>query len=95
VSSAAACHRDRLVLPEAALWPLLAGLVEALQAIDACGVVHRDLKPANVLLAADGPRVIDFGISRAIDGWLIGCGAVVFLWQRPSGVFFSTAAPGW
>ena len=27
-------------------------------------------------------------------GWLIGCGAVVFLWQRPSGAFFSTAAPG-
>src|ERR1700731_3701111 len=55
-------------LPEQALWPLLAGLVEALQAIHACGVVHRDLKPANVLLAADGPRVIDFGISRAADG---------------------------
>jgi serine/threonine protein kinase len=40
-----------------------AGLVEALQAIHAAGVVHRDLKPANVLLAEDGPRVIDFGIS--------------------------------
>jgi len=51
-------------LPEQALWQLLAGLVEALQAIHACGVVHRDLKPANVLLAADGPRVIDFGIAR-------------------------------
>ena len=33
-----------------------------------CGLVHRDLKPANVLLAADGPHVIDFGISRAFDG---------------------------
>jgi serine/threonine protein kinase len=52
-------------LPESALRPLLAGLVEALRAIHECGVVHRDLKPANVLLAADGPRVIDFGISRA------------------------------
>ena len=52
-------------LPEPALRPLLAGLVEALRAIHECGVVHRDLKPANVLLAADGPRVIDFGISRA------------------------------
>src|ERR1700677_278664 len=55
-------------LPEPALWPLLAGLIEALQAIHACRVVHRDLKPANVLLAIDGPRVIDFGISRAADG---------------------------
>ncbi|WP_328671145.1 serine/threonine-protein kinase [Streptomyces sp. NBC_00328] len=44
-----------------------AGLVEALQAIHAARVVHRDLKPANVLLASDGPRVIDFGISR-VDG---------------------------
>ena len=52
-------------LPEPALRPLLGGLVEALRAIHECGVVHRDLKPANVLLAADGPRVIDFGISRA------------------------------
>ncbi|MGP9018919.1 serine/threonine-protein kinase [Streptomyces sp. BR1] len=44
-----------------------AGLVEALQAIHAAGVVHRDLKPSNVLLAADGPRVIDFGISLVAD----------------------------
>ena len=55
-------------LPEPALWRLLAGLVEALQAIHACALVHRDLKPANVMLAADGPRVIDFGISKALDG---------------------------
>ena len=65
-------------LPEPALWPLLAGLVEALQAIHACGVVHRDLKPANVLLAADGPRVIDFGISRAADGTALTATGVVF-----------------
>jgi serine/threonine kinase PknH len=65
-------------LPEPALWPLLAGLVEALQAIHACGVVHRDLKPANVLLAADGPRVIDFGISRAADGTSLTAAGVVF-----------------
>jgi hypothetical protein len=58
-------------LPEDALWPLLAGLTEALAAIHACGVVHRDLKPANVLLATDGPRVIDFGISRATDGTML------------------------
>ena len=55
-----------------------AGLVEALQAIHACGVVHRDLKPANVLLATDGPRVIDFGISRAADGTSLTAAGVVF-----------------
>jgi serine/threonine protein kinase len=65
-------------LPEQALWPLLGGLVEALQAIHACGVVHRDLKPANVLLATDGPRVIDFGISRAADGTSLTAAGVVF-----------------
>ncbi|MGW2329303.1 protein kinase domain-containing protein [Streptomyces sp. NPDC001700] len=43
------------------------GLVEALRDIHRAGVVHRDLKPANILMAGDGPRVIDFGISRAAD----------------------------
>jgi Protein kinase domain len=42
-------------------------VAEALQAIHAAGVVHRDLKPSNVLLASDGPRVIDFGIARALE----------------------------
>ena len=65
-------------LPEPALWPLLAGLTEAMAAIHACGVVHRDLKPANVLLATDGPRVIDFGISRATDGTVLTAAGVVF-----------------
>ncbi|WP_370665240.1 serine/threonine-protein kinase [Streptomyces sp. IBSBF 2507] len=51
----------------AVLW-LMAGVAEALQAIHGAQIVHRDLKPANVLLAADGPRVIDFGISLAADG---------------------------
>jgi serine/threonine protein kinase len=55
-------------LPEASLWKLAAGLVEALQAVHAAGLVHRDLKPGNVLLATDGPRVIDFGISAAFEG---------------------------
>jgi eukaryotic-like serine/threonine-protein kinase len=54
-------------LPAASVLALARGLAEALSAIHAAGVVHRDLKPANVLLAGDGPRVIDFGISRAVE----------------------------
>ncbi|WP_262012878.1 protein kinase domain-containing protein [Micromonospora sp. Mcm103] len=54
-------------LPLPGVWRFAAGVCEALKAIHAAGIVHRDLKPGNVLLAADGPRVIDFGISRA-DG---------------------------
>jgi hypothetical protein len=55
-------------LPEPAIWKLAAGVAEALRAVHAAGLVHRDLKPANVLLADDGPHVIDFGISRAFAG---------------------------
>ncbi|MBA9003824.1 serine/threonine-protein kinase [Thermomonospora cellulosilytica] len=47
--------------------PLAAGVAEALEAIHRAGIIHRDLKPSNVLLAEDGPRVIDFGIARAAD----------------------------
>ena len=54
-------------LPPRSVLALAAGLAEGLGAIHAAGVVHRDLKPANVLLAEDGPRVIDFGISRAVE----------------------------
>ncbi|MEV0630727.1 serine/threonine-protein kinase [Nonomuraea wenchangensis] len=54
--------------PESSVLALGAGLAEALVSIHAAGVVHRDLKPSNVLLAADGPRVIDFGISVALEG---------------------------
>ncbi|XVQ09828.1 serine/threonine-protein kinase [Spirillospora sp. CA-255316] len=59
--------RDGGPLPAAAVRPLAAGIAEALAAIHRAGIVHRDLKPANVLLTADGPRVIDFGIARAVD----------------------------
>ena len=58
-------------LPAASVRALAAGLAEGLGAIHAAGVVHRDLKPSNVLLAADGPRVIDFGISRAAEASML------------------------
>jgi predicted Ser/Thr protein kinase len=51
-------------MPEAMVFRLIAGVAEALRAIHAADVVHRDLKPSNVLLAQDGPRVIDFGIAQ-------------------------------
>src|SRR5215831_2446253 len=54
-------------LPADPAWRLAGGLAEALAEIHGRGLVHRDLKPANVLLAIDGPRVIDFGISRALE----------------------------
>ncbi|GHH89446.1 protein kinase domain-containing protein [Streptomyces capillispiralis] len=50
-----------------AVLALAAGLAEALVSIHAAHLVHRDLKPSNVLLAEDGPRVIDFGIVRSVD----------------------------
>jgi eukaryotic-like serine/threonine-protein kinase len=58
---------DHGPMPEALVFRLIAGVAEALQAIHAAEVVHRDLKPSNVLLAQDGPRVIDFGIARALE----------------------------
>jgi serine/threonine protein kinase len=54
-------------MPERTVLPLMAGVAGALDAIHAAGVIHRDLKPSNVLLAPDGPRVIDFGIARAAE----------------------------
>jgi Protein kinase domain len=59
--------REHGPLPAASVLALAAGLAEGLHAIHAAGLIHRDLKPSNVLLAEDGPRVIDFGISRAAE----------------------------
>jgi len=54
-------------LPAPTVATLVAGMARALESIHGAGIIHRDLKPANVILAADGPRVIDFGIARAAD----------------------------
>ncbi|MFJ3951274.1 transporter substrate-binding domain-containing protein [Streptomyces libani] len=52
-------------LPEHTVRLLTAGLLHALTAVHAHGLVHRDLKPSNILLTAEGPRVIDFGIAHS------------------------------
>src|SRR5512142_1499781 len=65
-------------LPAASVLALAAGLAEGLGAIHAAGIVHRDLKPSNVLLAEDGPRIIDFGIARAAEASMLTGTGVVF-----------------
>lgn len=58
---------------------LAVSVATALTAIHGAGVVHRDLKPSNVLLSSVGPRVIDFGIARALDtlGGVTGTGELI------------------
>ena len=59
--------REHGPLPPNLLRGLAGGVAEALVAAHTAGIVHRDLKPGNVVLAPDGPKVLDFGIARAID----------------------------
>ncbi|MFJ8658518.1 serine/threonine-protein kinase [Streptomyces sp. NPDC093795] len=58
---------ERGPMDEARLRQLGAALAEALHAIHTCGLIHRDLKPGNIIMADDGPRVLDFGIARALE----------------------------
>ncbi|MFD9880161.1 serine/threonine-protein kinase [Streptomyces alboflavus] len=77
----AVVSHDHGPLPERSVNILAAGLANALKDIHAAGLIHRDLKPSNVLVTIDGPRVIDFGIARALetvtDGGLTRTGALV------------------
>ncbi|MFI7338974.1 protein kinase [Streptomyces sp. NPDC050085] len=72
---------DYGALPERSVRILAAGLAHAIKDIHDAGIIHRDLKPSNVLVTIDGPRVIDFGIARALetvtDGGLTRTGALV------------------
>src|SRR5499427_5935296 len=65
-------------LPVSSVLTLAAGLAEGLGAVHAAGMVHRDLKPSNVLLASDGPRIIDFGISWAEEATMLTGTGMVF-----------------
>ncbi|MFI6034260.1 protein kinase [Streptomyces sp. NPDC051315] len=73
---------DHGPLPERSVRVLAAGLAHALTNIHAAGIVHRDLKPSNVMVTIEGPRVIDFGVARALetvpgDSGLTRTGAVI------------------
>ncbi|GAB3735530.1 hypothetical protein GCM10027598_61760 [Amycolatopsis oliviviridis] len=66
-------------LPAESVRLLASGLAAALTEIHRAGLIHRDLKPSNIILTSDGPRVIDFGIARAVEEAqeLTGTGAII------------------
>ena len=64
-------------LDEAGARELGAALAEGLVAIHDCGLIHRDLKPSNVIMADDGPRIIDFGIAKDADSTALTNSGVV------------------
>jgi serine/threonine protein kinase/cyclophilin family peptidyl-prolyl cis-trans isomerase len=83
-------------LDSTAVRALGAALAEGLAAIHACGLVHRDLKPGNIIMAEDGPRIIDFGIARAADASILTSSGVVigtFAFMSPEQVSGDPAGP--
>ncbi|WUI01900.1 serine/threonine protein kinase [Spirillospora sp. NBC_00431] len=88
--------RDVVPLLPAEVARLAAALAEGLAAIHASGLVHRDLKPGNVIMSPDGPRVIDFGIARAVGAEsLTADGAVIgtYAYMAPEQVLGDPAGP--
>jgi protein kinase-like protein/NACHT domain-containing protein len=87
---------DRGPLTVNAVRALGAGLAEGLAAIHACGLAHRDLKPGNVILASDGPRIIDFGLAATLDASaMTETGAVLgtYAYMSPEQVRGQPASP--
>ncbi|MFE0102743.1 serine/threonine-protein kinase [Streptomyces sp. NPDC059009] len=68
---------DHGPLPAATVLQLAACTARALSAVHLAGVIHRDVKPGNLLLAADGPWLLDFGIARAAGATLTTVGRLV------------------